>query len=102
MGSGVSKRQALEHAAKQLGVDVETLMGVEMRPAIPAPLAYLWEIFAELAEARQGTGMGPCPISHSDMASWSSLACAPLTAWEARLLRRIDALYMEVQHARSS
>lgn len=49
----------------------------------------VWEAFVDLSSARQ-IGMAACPITWSDIEAYRRLTFEPLSAWDVRLIKRID------------
>lgn len=63
-------------------------------PQAPASLSYLLAYFGELAAARRMGMSAPEPIGWSEIAAWAGIAGVTLQAWEARVLRALDALWI--------
>lgn len=60
------------------------------KPVMPdAGLDYLVDIFLE-AGPTMPTGMGPAPLSHSEIWAFQVNSGARLTPWEAQTLRRLS------------
>lgn len=93
----------LRQAAKQLGKTVAELLGKDPalgdEPLPPEELAPLWRVYLELDAARQGTGYGPQPLGYMEMAAYAVLTCTPVAPWEIRVLKRLDAAYLQEWHA---
>lgn len=53
-----------------------------------------WEAFLDLSSARQ-VGMIACPISYADIDAYRRLTLEPLTAWDVRLIKRLDAVALK-------
>jgi hypothetical protein len=66
---------------------------IEQNVDCPYELQYIYTWFVELGSTRQ-SGMGVCPLTFTEMKSWSELLSIKLTAFEIRTLRRIDTLYV--------
>lgn len=49
----------------------------------------VWDAFLELSAARQ-IGMIANPISFADILAYRALTHEPLTAWDVRLIKRLD------------
>ena len=64
-------------------------------PAIPPGGEELWNWFWELGSGRGSSGFGPLPISWGDMAAWARLAGLDMQPWEAAILRRMDAAWLD-------
>ena len=45
------------------------------------------------------TGMGPVPLSWSELATWQAVTGIELTPWEAQTVRRLSAEYIATQQA---
>ena len=65
-------------------------------PAAPQSLRYLLELYAEMATARQAGMNWPLPLSWADMSAWCFLTQTPLSAWEVRLLRALDLIWLSI------
>lgn len=63
-------------------------------PAPPAGLGYLLLLFTELSAARCAGLSEPMPLSWGEMQAWSALTRTPLSSWEARVLRLLDATWL--------
>lgn len=64
-------------------------------PTLDPGLQYLWRAWMDLNLSRGSSGFGPLGITHLEMEAWSRLHQTPLRAWEVRLLRETDLLYMK-------
>ena len=58
-------------------------------PPFPFELEHVWEAFVELSSTRQ-SGMGVGPITYLEIEAYRRQTLADLTAWEVKLLRRLD------------
>jgi hypothetical protein len=58
-------------------------------PDFPEPLGPVWQAFVDLAGTRQ-VGMAANPITFSEIEAFKRQTLTPLSAWEVRLLRRLD------------
>lgn len=90
--SGRSKREHLEQVEKATGkrpADLES-------PPFPDELAHIWAYFLDLSSARSSGGMGPGPITYTEIASWSNMTATPITPAEVRAVKRLDALWLRV------
>lgn len=60
-------------------------------PGLPAPhlVGYLFEVGPTLS-----SGMGPAPLSFSELSAWQSQVGIELQPWEVRLLRRLSLDYL--------
>lgn len=58
-------------------------------PPFPEPLRHIWWCFSQLAGTRP---VGPVigPITYAEIEAFNRSTAAGLTAWEVRLIRRID------------
>lgn len=63
-------------------------------PQMPEVLKYLWKWFWEL-DGERDSGFGPSRIKCRDMQAWSEMTGQHLTTWEVKLLRKIDAAYLQ-------
>lgn len=54
---------------------------------------YLFEVGPDMA-----TGMGSTVLGWQEISAWQASACVPLTAWEAKLLRRLSAAYVRERY----
>ena len=69
-------------------------------PALP-PLTAGEHIVGHLFDAGPvlHTGMGPVPLSWSELATWQRVTGVELSPWEAQTLRRLSAEYIATQQA---
>ena len=88
---GVSEREHLLAAQRMLGQQMPELVS----PHIPDWALYLWDWFRELSQGRQG-GLGPSPLSWSDILAWAKLTGRRLSPWETHTLRAIDAAWLSL------
>ena len=95
---GASLGSHLEQLEKTLGKSVE---GNENEEELPEGLAYIWDVFCELANARSGTGFGPGTISFTEIANWCKLKGIELCNWEVDAIRALDVKWLENWNARS-
>lgn len=58
-------------------------------PPFPYGLDHVWSAFVELNNTRD-TGMGLGPISYREIEAYRRQTLDDLTAWEVRLIRRLD------------
>jgi hypothetical protein len=63
-------------------------------PEPPLELAYLWEWFQDLHTARGSNGMGPNPITYTDIAAWAGLSGITLRAPEIQAILMLDRLWL--------
>lgn len=63
----------------------------------PTDLLYLFEIFAELNQARRMGFNAPEPIGFDQMYYWQKLNGVTLRKWERQLLGRLDAVWLKTQ-----
>lgn len=61
-------------------------------PPIPGSLRYLWNWFCDLASGRGARA----PLAWAEVDAWARLNGVTLRPWEARVLRRLDKLWLEV------
>lgn len=97
--AGVSRLQHFEHVAKAQGVPVESFTG-KLTP--PPELEWVWGVFLELDMARGSGGMGPAPISFSDIWCWCQLNRARLDRLEVRIIKQLDAIRLKAAYGRPS
>ena len=86
---GVTLREALEK------------YGLE-EPQVPPGGSDFWTWFWELADGRGGNGFGPLPLSWQDMDAWARISGIELQPWQARILRAMDAAWLEAADAARS
>lgn len=55
----------------------------------------VWEAFVDLSASRQ-IGMIANPISYADIAAYRALTLEPLSAWDVRLIKRLDAAVLPI------
>lgn len=70
----------------------------------PREFEFVWEVFRGLGQAR-AYGMGPCPISWSDIRAWRDLYGIKLSHLHLYVIRRLDSVWLKVMgeaHARLS
>lgn len=58
-------------------------------PPLPGGCELLWTVFLQLHGARGG-GMGPAPISMSDLLAYQQLHGIELNPWELDVLHQLD------------
>lgn len=63
-------------------------------PPCPVSLAPLFQSFVEMASARSSGFGAPQPIGWADMQAWSRMTQTPVTPFEARVLRLLDAAWV--------
>lgn len=68
-------------------------------PPVPALLQHLLPLYRELATSRQGGFNGPLPLTWSELLAWAALTATPVSAWEARMLRALDMVWLDVWQA---
>jgi hypothetical protein len=66
----------------------------------PQAVADACYVFLDLSAARGGTGYGPLPVTFPEIEAWARLH-GGLDAWEIRLIRDLDAVWMADAHARA-
>lgn len=70
-------------------------MPEELRtPEAPVGLSYLLLLFNELASARNAGFSTPQAIGWAEMQAWAVLTEMPLSSFEARVLRLLDAAWL--------
>lgn len=89
--SGATLRARLQHVAKVTGKPPKELIG----PPVPSDLLHIWQMFLELHAGRSHSANGPHPLSWADIKAWNDLLDRRITEWEARLLKRLDAVWLE-------
>lgn len=65
-------------------------------------MRHVWDIFCELTGSRSyiSGGLGgamPTPIPYAEIDAWSRLTDYPLSTWEIRALKAVDAAYLSAQ-----
>jgi hypothetical protein len=85
-------RDTVASGVEQKALGAEWLIG----PLCPPPLRYVLEWFLELAAARGSSGFGISPLSFTEIKAWSELTGRRLSAAEVRLLRALDAAFLQV------
>lgn len=65
-------------------------------PEIPGCFKHLLHWYADLASVRSYGMAGPMPVSYNDIMGWKALTGIIVEPHEIRLLRQIDAVFMEV------
>lgn len=83
---GSTLRQHLQAAAAMSGV-ADPLLEV---PRVPVAARALWATFLTLSAVRR-SGMGPHPLTLTDIEAWCRLADVRLTPWELDTLIALDA-----------
>lgn len=70
-------------------------MGEDADPAMPPVDAgeHLIDYLFEVGPV-QGGGMGPVPLSHTELAAWQDNTGICLSSWEARTLRAMSQQYL--------
>jgi hypothetical protein len=63
-------------------------------PVMPAAGWRVWRIFNDLNRTRGG-GMGPAPLSHQEIESWSRLHREPVRPFELDIIRALDTAWLE-------
>lgn len=65
------------------------------QPKMPeVPLPYLIEYLFEVGPA-QGGGLGPVPISHTELLAWQQNMRRMLAPWEIAMLRRLSMVWID-------
>ena len=97
----------LEHVrqyAGQCGVPLREALekyGLE-EPEVPPGGEPLWQWFWELSAGRRHNGFAPPPVSWADMDAWARISGIALQPWQARILRAMDAAWLEAAEAARS
>lgn len=60
----------------------------------PDALLYLWEWFYELSNGRQYGEFGPMPLSFTEIKAWADLSKAEPDAWEVKVIKQLDRLFL--------
>lgn len=68
---------------------------------LPPEAAHVWSFFIALHRARGSNGMGPNPLSYSDIAAWSSLTGIIIRSSELEVLLDIDQAWLSSQAKKS-
>lgn len=63
---------------------------------MPEVLAYLWDWFLQLDNARGGNGFGLNPISYSEIQAWAQLTRIKPEPWEIEAIKRVDSVRIRV------
>lgn len=63
---------------------------------LPICAEHIWETFLDLHFSRSNSGYGPLPLSLVDVRAWGDINGFPLTPFEVSAIRRLDAIYIEV------
>lgn len=63
---------------------------------MPTGAEYLWAHFIELHNTRGG-GMGPAPISYSEIQAYVSMTGIYLEPWEIDCIKAMDRAFMKVE-----
>ena len=93
MGDGAPRREhllAVERITKKRPLELD---GVEL----PPETAHVWSWFISLHRARGSNGMGPNPISYSDVAAFAGLTGIIIRQVELDALFEIDQLWLASQ-----
>ena len=85
---GVTLREHLEQVERQTGERPDELN----TPPTPRRMEYLFDIFAELSEARRED-----PIGYQAIESYTRLNGISLAWWEVEAVRRIDRAWFKVR-----
>jgi hypothetical protein len=85
---GVPLRKHLEQVEKQLGRTPEALIG----PEFPELLSHLWLVFVDLSNTRSDK----TPLTYSEIKSYVELMNETLLPRDIELIKRLDALWLEV------
>jgi hypothetical protein len=66
----------------------------EREPVYSSRYTYLFDVFRELNAARTSNGFGYNPFSYTELDAYQRLTNISLTAWEVRLLKQMDVIYL--------
>jgi hypothetical protein len=74
---------------------LDSLMKRDLQPDLPdpGPAAHLIDYLFDMGPVMSG-GMGPVPLSHSEIQAWQQNTGVELRAWEASTLRRLSIEYL--------
>jgi hypothetical protein len=86
---GTTLRKHVAVLARQ-GIDVSEYAA----PPLPLPMWQVWRWFLELGQGRSGNGMGPNPISWTELQAWTQLRNTRFGQFELSCIRDLDALYL--------
>jgi hypothetical protein len=70
-------------------------------PDLPSAMEYLWLWFCDLSGGRPHTGFGPGAIPYSEITAWASLTENDPSPWDVGLLKKLDAVYLEVASSKA-
>lgn len=76
---------------------MDALMKQDLQPDLPdpGPAAHLLGYLFDVGPVMSG-GMGPVPLSHSEIHAWQQNTGVELRAWESSTLRRLSIEYLSV------
>jgi hypothetical protein len=92
--NGTALRAHLRQIAKTTGKAPAELRG----PPLPERAAYLWEMFLDVHQGRTSTESGPSPLTWESILAWDTLTHADLQEWEVRVIKALDAKWLQVVH----
>lgn len=61
----------------------------------PPELEYIWGYFRDLDGTRKNSGMGFCPIEHTEITAWSDGMQIGITPFERMCIRAVDEAYRQ-------
>ncbi len=83
----------------KLPARIDPYRAQKAEPPLPPLVAqHVYDWLMEVGPVEAG-GMGQVPLSWTAIRDWAGLTFKRLTAWEARLLRRLSAEYLTESHA---
>ena len=71
------------------------------REGLPDHIAYLWQVFTELAGSRQSTGGGLQPITFREIEAYMAVTDTPLKPWEVETVLALDHTFFKVMNEAS-
>ena len=85
MPDGLTQRDHLQAYARSSGeIPPELIL-----PPVPEGMTFIWEVFLQLHNMR-AAGMGPSPISVSDLLAYQQLHGIELNPWELDCIHALD------------
>lgn len=59
-------------------------------PHLPAPLVYLWNLYARLSARRSAGGFGPSRLSWQDIDAFQRVTGRKFNSWEVEVVEALD------------